>query len=153
MNIKILKIEDIEKILDFENRALEKNVADEVERKFAAWHSPWRQEALEHYLPQGWCFGIWQGAEGESDLLGYLLAQPILFFKGMTQSFWIEHISFLSQNVGQELITVAYKMSREKHMQKLLFSESEILLELTSNWQPVKVSTGLFEVKTAKIKC
>ena len=124
INFKILRLEDLDKIISYEKDLLVSSIPDEAEREFTAWKALWRQEALEHYLPLGWSFAAWEGEEGESPLLGYFLSQPILFFQGLTQTLWLEHLQANSESLKDELIDVAYKTCREKHFQSLIFSEN-----------------------------
>ncbi|MCB0391624.1 MAG: hypothetical protein KDD58_10040 [Bdellovibrionales bacterium] len=122
MNIKVLRPRDIDHIINFEKDLLLQEIEDDTEREFAAWQAPWRVEALEHYLPLGWSFAAWEGDEGDSPLLGYFLAQPFLFYKGMTQSLWLEHLQSRSENIKNELLDLAYRLCREKHFQQLLLT-------------------------------
>ena len=124
MNIKVLRPRDIDSILNFEKDILINLVDDDVERELSSWQAPWRLEALEHYLPMGWSFAAWEGEEGDSALLGYFLAQPLLFFKGMTQSLWLEHLQARTPELKHELLEVAYKLCREKHFQNLLLASN-----------------------------
>ncbi len=125
MNVKILQTEFAASIVEFERDSLLHKIENEIERELLTWKAPWRQEALEHYLPLGWSFAAWEGEEGVSPLLGYFLAQPLLFFRGLTQSLWLEHLAGKNQNVKSDLLEIAYKTCREKHFQQLLIS-SEI---------------------------
>jgi hypothetical protein len=78
----------------------------------------WRKEALEHYLPLGWSF-----CKREDDkLIAYILCQPLLFFEGWTQSLWIEHVSAVNPADAQEMIDIAYRWARDKHLQKVFFN-------------------------------
>ena len=86
MDIKILQSQDLESILNLEKALLEQEIKEEIEREMFSWKAPWRQEALEHYLQLGWSFGIWQENGAGRKLLAYFLGQPLVHFRGMTQS-------------------------------------------------------------------
>lgn len=90
---------------------------EEMDRQIQSWNARWRRESLAHYLPLGWSFC----AREDSKLMGYFLGQPLLFLDGQTQSLWIEHIQFSSLQVRDQLIELAVKLGREKHLQKVYF--------------------------------
>lgn len=143
---KILVLDDIPQIMVFEKTRLQSSVHDEVEREMAAWHASWRQESLEHYLPLGWSFGIWD----QSELKGYFLGQPQLFLRGMTQTLWVERLVAESAQVTAELVELAYRYAREKHFQKVLFLRQPDMDLSNSIFQLQEVSDSLVELKTAK---
>ena len=91
-----------------------------MEAEMDSWSASWRQESLDHYIPQGWSFSV-RGKEVDS-LQGYFLAQPILFFQKQTQTLWVEHLNALSVKAEECLIDVAYRQSREKHLQRVYFN-------------------------------
>lgn len=113
--IKVATINDLDEILSFERAKIDMG---DFEQEMKSWSAPWRKEALEHYLPQGWSFVIREGKE----LSGYILCQPFLFFHGWTQSLWVEHVSAKNEDVGRELLELAYKWSRDKHLQKVILT-------------------------------
>ncbi len=113
--VKILAPQDLESILTFERS---RQTGAEFEREMAAWHARWRKEALEHYLPLGWSFC----KRENGDLTAYILCQPLLFFEGWTQSLWIEHVSARKAADAQEMIDIAYRWARDKHLQKVFFN-------------------------------
>lgn len=92
MEIKTLILANLEMILSFEQELLEKINLDPMKKKLLSWKASWREESLEHYLPTGWCFGFFN-PDNPKQLLGYYLAQPILFYRGLTQNLWVEHIA------------------------------------------------------------
>lgn len=120
MNYKVLRPRDIDPIIQLEKNILRDEVEDEIEREFVAWRAPWRVEALEHYLALGWSFALWETKEEDSPLLGYFLAQPLLFFRGMAQSLWLEHLQAPTPEIKNELLDIAYRLCRDKHFQNLL---------------------------------
>jgi hypothetical protein len=113
--IKILTIENLEEITSFEKS---RQLGPEFEREMASWHARWRREALEHYLPLGWSFCKRQN----NMLTAYVLCQPLLFFEGWTQSLWIEHVAAQNKVDGYEMLEVAYRWARDKHLQKVFFN-------------------------------
>lgn len=127
---RITTIHDLEEILDFEARILEKQIPDEAERIFAQWNSRTRKEALEHHLGLGWSFLVRDQEKkskwsSEGELLGYFIGQPLLFFEGQTQSLWVEHISAENDEVFFFLGDLAYRLSREKHFQRVYLPNSD----------------------------
>lgn len=116
---KILQTEDLQTILALEkaNQSFSSEAdMDPMELEMLSWHAPWREESLKHYLPLGWSFGLWN----EQNLQAYFLGQPQLFIRGLTQSLWIEHLSFTEKEHADQLIEIAYRLCREKHFQSLL---------------------------------
>ncbi|MCB0349355.1 MAG: hypothetical protein KDD37_11005 [Bdellovibrionales bacterium] len=146
-DMRFLQPSDLDIILQYERKKARLNTTDE-EAMFAEWQASWRQESLEFYLPNGWCFGIFDDAKS---LIGYFLAQPILFFQGHMQSLWVEHISSDSLELKQKLVEVAYKTSREKHLQKLLLKASCVLSSEISMYQYKENPGTYFELATTKM--
>lgn len=123
---RILQSADLEEIQDFEQRKLAETVSDENERTLQSWHARWRRESLEHYLPMGWSFitrdpDIQSPWSKEGLLMGYFIAQPMVFLDGQTQSLWVEHVAYSSLKARDELCELAYKLCREKHFQRVYF--------------------------------
>lgn len=147
-NIKVLRVDDLESILAYERKCLEQQIPEAVERELASWHAPWRREALEHFLPLGWSFAIWE--KEYSGLMGYVLAQPLLFFNGFTQSLWVERLGFSNEDVARQLVDVVGKTCKEKHFQKIIFNDySEFEFALDSN-KIKRFSANSMEMPTAK---
>ena len=153
--LRVIQSSDLDEILELEQSKLRETIADEDERMFAAWHSRWRKESLEHYIPMGWSFlardqnqATAQFSEGP--LVGYFLAQPLLFFAGQTQSLWVEHMQFLSLQARDELCELAYKLSREKHFQKVLFPESPTVMNAVKSFKPTAWSPQVLSVASTK---
>ncbi len=146
METRILLEKDLEALMSFESQRLTLQIADPMEREMKAWDARWRKEALGHYLPQGWSFGVFEGEK----LVGYFLGQPYLFHRGLTQTLWIEHLAYESMKVAEELVNTAYKWARDKHLQAVLmekFPETEFMLEL---YPKALVVGGLIELRSAK---
>lgn len=129
--IRVLQLTDKDDIYQFEQKLIRCRVEDEIEREFAAWHAAWRAESLEHYLPLGWSFGIF-----DDDLKGYFLGQPQLFTQGMTQTLWLEHIGYADESLKDELIDIARRICREKHFQMLHVNISDS--------ETIKIKTAKF---------
>lgn len=86
---------------------------------FEGWTAPWRTESLQHYLKLGW--SMFKRNPDSGELLGYVLAQPILFMRTQTQSVWIEYVDALTPAIKTDLVETIIRVSREKHMQRVLF--------------------------------
>lgn len=144
--LRVIQTSDLDEIVDFEKTKLKETMTDEMERELHSWNARWRNESLNHYLPMGWSFLARDRNQpskfsNEGLLVGYFLAQPFLFFDGHTQSLWVEHMQCASLQACNELCELAYKLSREKHFQKVLLPESPTILEAVKtfkaeNWDP-----------------
>lgn len=143
---RVLQIQDIGQITQFEREHLRQCIADEVEQELASWHASWRQESLEYYLPLGWSFGIWQN----SQLVGYFLAQPLLFSRGLTQTLWVERLVAKDEEGVIFLIDHAYRMSREKHFQQVLFLQHEDMNYMHPTLRLEPIADRLLGIKAAK---
>ena len=135
---------DAEEIFAFADARLSAAIVDESERMFASWNAKWRRESLEHYLKLGW--SIVARIEGQA--VGFFLAQPFMFFRGQTQTVWVEHIEAADVRVRKALIDVAVRVGREKHMQRVLFADAS-LIELSA-WGAQPLEDCPLEVKTTK---
>lgn len=147
LSMRFLQPTDLDKILTLE-RSLLKQQASEEEAMFAEWHASWRQESLEFYLPNGWCFGIFDESES---LTAYFLAQPILFFHGLMQTLWVEHLTAANDELKQRLLEVAYKTSREKHLQKLLVKHACLQSKDLTSYSYKERADLYFELTTTKM--
>lgn len=153
---RVIQPEDIEEIVQLETEKMKESHPDETERTFASWHARWRKESLDYYIPMGWCFlardpEIKSTSSSEGALVGYFLAQPFLFVDGMTQTFWVEHLSYNSLQARDELCELAYKMSREKHFQKIIFPNQSGHLGNIKSLNPIPWNPDAQAVKTSKI--
>ncbi|NJM09796.1 MAG: hypothetical protein HC883_02560 [Bdellovibrionaceae bacterium] len=147
LDTRILLLADKDAIMQFENQLLAETVSDAMEREMKSWDARWRAEALEHYLPQGWSFACFR----ENRIVGYFLGQPYLFHRGLTQTLWIEHLSARQPEVARELIEVAHKWARDKHLQTVLLENnprSEFILEDFP--KATLIGSGLIELKSAR---
>jgi hypothetical protein len=104
---------------------------------FLEWSAAWRKESLDHYLKLGWSMARRDRQTGK--LLGYALAQPVLFFRRQTQTVWIEHVEAENQAFAAELVDTLVRIGREKHMQRVLME-----------YDPSKLDLGLGEVIRAR---
>lgn len=147
---------NLNELLAYENHKLKELYQTEIEQSMARWNSRWRQESLEHYLKSGWSF-ILRDPDMKSDessdgaLLGYFLAQPLLFLDGQTQSLWIEHISFSNPAARDQLCEFAYKLSREKHLQKVYFPSQNIVLNSVTPYKATPWTPEMVQVLTTKV--
>lgn len=152
---RIIQGEDVEEIFNYEMERLKEEIPNEDERMIHSWSTKWRQEALNHYANLGWSFlardpEIQSSKSSEGLLVGYFIAQPLLFLDGKTQSLWIEHIQFSSLQVRDELCDLAYKLSRDKHLQKLLIPNSGSIINSISSFKPEAWTASVFSIKTTK---
>ncbi len=125
--LQILSISERDEVLQFSRARA--GTAD----PFVEWTAPWRAESLDHYLKLGWSMSRRDPQTGR--LLGYILAQPFLFFRKQTQTVWIEHVEAESTAVVAELLDTVVRIAREKHMQRVLMS-----------FDPAKIDLGRGEV-------
>lgn len=145
---KVILPEDLQDILDLENKKLQEAYPDEMERMMAGWSSKFRVEALNHYIPLGWSF-LARDAETHT-LMGYFIAQPLLFLDGQTQSLWVEHVQHSSLQARDELCELAYKLGREKHLQRVYFPQENGVPNSVKSFKPEPWQSGALSVKTTK---
>ncbi|MBX9767265.1 MAG: hypothetical protein K2X47_08345 [Bdellovibrionales bacterium] len=145
MNLQpvVLVLSDLDRVFEFETRRLLQTIPDEDERMLAQWKSPWRREALEHYLGLGWSMSVNDEA---GNMRAYFLAQPFLFTRCQTQTLWIEHIGGESDVARAYALDVAVRLSRDKHLQRVLVQGQTI--PVGSLFSPI--ADQLFEIKTTK---
>jgi hypothetical protein len=147
LTFQVLGPADFSKVKAFADRRLKLKIPDDIERQFASWKAATRDESLTHYLQLHWCFGAFKAAE----LCGYYLAQPVLFFRGMTQTLWIEELDAESSEVGHELAKLAFGVAREKNFQRALISPSGIFnAEVLKGFTYQIEKAEMIEVKIAK---
>ncbi|HEX7675584.1 MAG TPA: hypothetical protein VF412_15520 [Bdellovibrio sp.] len=145
---KVVLLEDLQEILDLENKKLQETYPDEMERMMAGWSSKFRVEALNHYIPMGWSF-LARDTENNK-LMGYFIAQPLLFLDGQTQSLWVEHVQYCSLQARDELCELAYKLGREKHLQRVYFPHENGVSNSVKSFKPESWQPGTLSVKTTK---
>lgn len=144
--VRVLQLSEIHEILDYENKKLKEAIANEEERTLASWHAKWRKEALEQYIPLGWSFLI----KDEDQIMGYFIAQPLLFFDGQTQSLWVEHLQHSSLQVRDQLCDLACRLSREKHFQRVYFPNVSTIANSLGPFKPQSWNPQTLMVKTTK---
>lgn len=150
MEMIVLRADDQQAILDFETHRLDQSEdLDFMEKQMKSWHARWRKEALEHYLPLGWSFAIWSDNQ-KSQLLGYVLCQPLLFFRGLTQTLWVEHLSATDDAVRKQLGEIVYRWARDKHLQQLVLPET--FKDAVASWGGQAIDGELYSVNTSKLR-
>jgi hypothetical protein len=145
-NFKVLTIQNFDEVTNLEESKI-KNL-NEIERMNLVWKAPWRKESLEHYLQTGWCIGKYSS---DNHLEAYFLAQPILFMESLTQSLWIEYLSYDNLDVGLSLLDFAYKYGRDKHLQRVLFNKDSIFDKVSVPFKIASSHKNYVEVYTTKI--
>lgn len=153
---RIMTPDDVEEILDFENKKLVEVEPNENEREFIKWSSRWRKESLNHYSSLGWSFiardnELKSSLSTEGQLVGYFLAQPLLFLDGQTQSLWVEHVSFSTLQSRDQMVELAYKLSREKHFQRVYFQNIPGLSNSVGMFRPEPWNSSMTFLKTTKV--
>ncbi len=146
LDFQVLGPKDIEEVFTFAEQRLVQQVPDENERMFRSWEVKWRREALEHYLKIGWCFI----ARENKAVAGFFMAQPFLFFRGQTQTLWVEHIEARDAATEESLAEVAVRVAREKHLQRVLFADADRLERAIAKWSPKPLGDAIAEIKTTK---
>ncbi len=139
---------ELEEILLFGEARLAAIEADVTARMFKSWHAPWRKESLEHYLKLGWSFVVRDKQSGE--LLGFFLGQALLFMRGHTQTLWIEALDAKTIEARQGLADVAIRLSREKHLQRVLFAETANIQDAIKSFPHALMQGSITEVATTK---
>lgn len=146
--IRILLPTDKDALTTYAKGRLAARVSEPMEREMLSWNARWRGEALDHYLPQGWSFGFF-GSDGETQ--GFILGQPFVFFRGHTQTLWIEHLEFDSPQIAAQLLDTAHRWARDKHLQCVLVENSVDLTPILADWPQAKINTsGWVEIKSAR---
>lgn len=150
-------LENLDEILAYENNKLKDFYPNELEQSLARWESRWRSESLEHYLKAGWSFllrdrELHNPNSNDGGLLGYFIAQPLLFLDGQTQSLWIEHLSFINLSARDQLCEFAYKLSREKHFQKVYFPSQNNVLNSLNPFKAIPWTPEIVQVLTTKVQ-
>lgn len=153
--LRVIQPADLDEIIEFEKVKLKETISDEMERELHSWNSRWRKESLDHYLPMGWSFLARDSSQqsevsSEGLLVGYFIAQPLLFFDGQTQSLWVEHMQYGTLQARDELCELAYKLSREKHFQKVFFPENQSVRNAIKSFHPENWDPQILSVQTTK---
>ena len=144
---RIAQLEDVESVHQFELSIRFPDDPESFENKMQVWDSSYRKESLEHYFKLGWSFICFNS---EKKIEGFFLGQPLLFFDKQTQTLWIEHVSATNIEVKTELIDIAFRLSREKHFQRVLLPSDLETQGLTKPFQFVKWPRQTSTIKTTK---
>jgi hypothetical protein len=131
LEIRILLPADQEAVMAYARQRLEKAESEPMDIEMKTWVARWRGESLAYYLPQGWSFGVFN----QGKLRGFLLGQPFLFFRGLTQTLWIEELQFETPAGGELLLETAYKWARDKHLQCVLLENRADRKPLVEKWK------------------
>lgn len=119
--------------MEFAKQRLAARETDPMEREMKSWSARWRGEALDHYLKLGWSYGAFENGQ----LRGFVLGQPFLFHRGLTQTLWLEHLEAENSEIENFLLDCASKWARDKHFQCVLMEEG---------------AAGFREIKTARYR-
>ncbi len=153
--LRTIMSEEIDSILNYESLKLNEGTGADLDRQIQSWNARWRKESLEHYLAMGWSF-LAKDAEltnndKEGELVGYFIAQPLLFFDGFTQSLWIEYLSYSTLKARDELCDLAYRMAREKHLQKVYFPQSSGIQNCLSTYKAESWKPNVLSLQSTKM--
>ena len=144
---RIAQAADVENVFKFEFKRQCKDEVEEIENQIMVWNSYFRKEALEHYFKTGWSF---LATDSKQEIKGFFMAQPLLFVEKQTQSLWVEYVSAVSDEIYTELVDIAYRLAREKHFQKVLFSDHVTQNKLIKNFDFKVWERNVFYLKTTK---
>ncbi len=147
MDIRVLLESDVESVIQLGRDLAGIDSSGGLESEMKAWSARWREESLRHYLAQGWSYGI----EREGELKGFILCQPLLFFRGHTQTLWVEELMAANPSLQQELLEAAYRWARDKHFQVLLLESERVSPEVIEPWLGrSKNMDGLIEIRSTR---
>lgn len=147
IEFSVSSLNDVDSVHEYAREQFGQLEKNEEKRIFASWEASWRKESLEHYLPLGWSFL----ARRKSQVIGFFLAQPMLFFRRQTQTLWVEQMMFDSSEIRDALIGIAIKVAREKNFQRVLFFDpSPSVQEGLVSWSANLLHDKIWEVRTSK---
>lgn len=152
--LKVLRPENKSKLIAFEDARIQSS--EDPLAFIKNWSAPWREESLDHYLNLGWSMAHSLDLSPDSKIKGYILAQPILFFSGHTQSLWVETIRAESEIVFLTLLHAVTKIAKEKHLQQIFFQQSLVqdfesyANGLNLNELKIEKSSNILFIKTTK---
>ena len=144
---RIAQLEDVENAFNYEYKKNFLEDSNEIENQIAVWNSFYRKESLEHYFKSGWSF---LALDSDQNIVGFFMGQALLFLDKQTQSLWIEYISADNPEIYTELIDIAYRLSRDKHLQMVLFSDSVQQQNLTKKFPFTNWDRTVSFLKTTK---
>lgn len=144
---RIAQLDDVAAVFEYESRKHSDPNIDEIENQILIWNSNFRKEALEHYFKTGWSF---VALNAEQQIVGFFMGQALLFLDKQTQSLWVEYVSAETDAIYTELVDIAYRLSREKHFQRVLFSDEVAQHKLTKPFPFQKWDRSTTWLKTTK---
>lgn len=147
VRFRIAQLDDVENVYHFECQKNFQDQAEQIENQMQIWNSAYRKEALLHYFKLGWSFIAYNN---QNQILGFFLGQPLLFVDHQTQTLWIEYVSALTSDLKNELVEIAYKLSREKHFQRVLISSDIEMTESSKKFPFEKWQRSVSVLKTTK---
>jgi hypothetical protein len=147
VSYRIAQLEDVEAVFDYEFKKIAVPGSHEIENQILVWNSFFRKESLEHYFRLGWSF---LALNSEQQIKGFFMGQPLLFVDKQTQSLWVEYVSADSPEIFTELVDIAYRLSREKHFQRVLLSEEVRNGKLTKDFPFQEWDRKIQTLKTTK---
>lgn len=147
IHYRIAQLDDVEAVYEFEFKQKLSNIADEYEQQMAVWSSAFRKESLEHYFKLGWSF---LALNEKNEIQGFFLGQALLFFDHQTQTLWLEYLSAVHLDIATELVDIAYRLSREKHFQRVLVSDTIQQMNLNKPFPFQKWERSIQFLKTTK---
>ena len=147
VSYRIAQSADVDLVFNYAAAKLHNPQVDEIENQILIWNSDFRREALEHYFKLGWSFLAF---DAEKNLKGFFMGQPLLFFDKQTQTLWVEYVSADNNEIFTELVDIAYRLSREKHFQRVLFSSDVVQHSMTKNFPFQKLEREIHLLKTVK---
>lgn len=147
IDFSVSSLNDVDSVYNYAREQFNNLEKNEEKRIFASWEASWRRESLEYYLPLGWSFL----AREQSQVTGFFLGQPVLFFRQQTQTLWVEQMMFDSAGIRDALIGIAIKVAREKNFQRVLFFDpSPSVQEGLVSWPAELRHDKIWEVRTSK---
>jgi hypothetical protein len=144
---RIAQLSDVDAVFDYEYKKHADPGLDEIENQIQVWNSFYRKESIEHYFKTGWSF---LAVDSKQNVVGFFMGQALLFLNKQTQSLWVEYMSTSTIEIHTELIDIAYKLSREKHFQTVLFSDVVHGEKLTKEFMFQKWNRTISYLKTTK---
>ena len=147
INYRIAQLDDVETVFNFAAAKLKDDSLDEIENQIKIWNSDFRKESLEHYFKLGWSFLAF---DEQKKLVGFFMGQPLLFLDKNTQTLWVEFVLADNDSIYTELVDIAYRLSREKHFQRVLFSTAVTEKKLTKSLPFQNWDRSIVYLKTTK---
>lgn len=147
ISYRIAQLEDVENTFNYEKNKNYSSDLSEIENQIAVWNSYYRKEALDHYFKSGWSF---LALDENQNIVGFFMGQALLFVEKQTQSLWIEYMSADNAEIYTELIDIANRLSRDKHLQRVLFSDVIHKQNLTKKFAFVDWDRTVNFLKTTK---